>query len=116
MNLEFKGDCQVKRSSDDANIYVTMSSFLQIYISYDQIFPPIGCCSQFCDLYLQQRENTHDKEERQTDQFIKDKTRQLDSPDQTITFIPAAQLKIQKSATSHEFSKQSILLTFSGSK
>ena len=51
-----------------------MSSFLRIYISYDQIFPPIGCCSQFCDLYLQQRENTHHKEERQTEQFIKDKT------------------------------------------
>ena len=35
---------------------------------------------------------------------------------QTMTFIPAAQLKIQKSATSHEFSKQGVLLTFSGSK
>ena len=35
---------------------------------------------------------------------------------QTMTFIPAAQPKIQKSATSHDFSKQSILLTFSGSE
>ena len=35
---------------------------------------------------------------------------------QTMTFIPAAQLKFQKSATSHEFSKESILLTFSGSE
>ena len=35
---------------------------------------------------------------------------------QTMTLIPAAQLKIQKSATSHEFSKQTILLTFSSSK
>ena len=35
---------------------------------------------------------------------------------QTMTYIPAAQLKIQKSATSHEFSKQTILLTFSSSK
>ena len=34
---------------------------------------------------------------------------------QTMTFIPTAQLKIHKSATSHEFSKQGVLLTFSGS-